>query len=220
MTEKDYLDLITSTWKNKPKFISTVKMEIAVPLRVQDLLSQLPALFDVDFAVGDQLDKVGEWVGISRNVAIPTTNIFFSWDADYSLGWDFGNWQPTLAPTTITALPDDAYRTLIRAKIASNRWDGTTDGAYAIFEAVFPQFTILIQDHQDMSYDLAVVGGIVDTLTLALLRGGYIPLKPEGVHVNVYFVSTGTSPSFSWDVESTLLQGWDEGSWLRELAPT
>ena len=121
---------------------------------------------------------------------------------------------------TITVLPDDAYRTLVKAKIAANHWDGTTDGAYAIWNSLFTQYTILIQDFQDMSYDLIVVGGIVDSLTLALLVGGYIPLKPEGVRVNEYIVPVNTGPLFAWDVENTLLQGWDQGSWGRELKPT
>ncbi len=71
-----------------------------------------------------------------------------------------------------------------------------------------------------MTYDLAVVGGIVDSLTLALITGGYIPLKPEGVRVNAYYVSIDSGPVFGWDVESALLGGWEEGSWVREFPPT
>ncbi len=131
-----------------------------------------------------------------------------------------GTWQPALAPVDITTLPDDAYRTLIKAKIAANQWDGTTEGAYTIWSEVFTNFTILIQDHQNMSYSLGIIGGIVDSLTLALITGGYIPLRPEGVLVSSYFVSVDSNPVFSWDVESAQLGGWDEGSWVRELEPT
>ncbi len=71
-----------------------------------------------------------------------------------------------------------------------------------------------------MSYALAVVGGVIDSLTLALLTGGYIPLKPEGVRVSNYYVSIDSSPIFGWDVDTGLFAGWDSGSWLREIAPT
>ncbi len=125
-----------------------------------------------------------------------------------------------MAAATLSGFDHDATRTLIKAKIAANAWDGTTDGAYAIWDAVFTQFTILIQDNENMSYALGIVGGIVDSLTLALITGGYIPLKPEGVRVSEYFVSVDSNPVFSWDIEETLLKGWDEGSWVRELAPT
>lgn len=220
MTEKDYLDLITSEHRDKPKFTQMISLCIAPILQVQSLLTAMIPLFDVDIATGDQLDIIGKWVGISRNVSIPIEDVYFSWDGDFTLGWDYGTWQPSLSPLSVTKLPDDAYRTLVKAKIAANRWDGTTDGAYRIWEQVFSHLTILIQDNQDMSYNLAVVGGIVDTLTLALITGGYIPLKPEGVRVNAYYVSVNTGPVFGWDVESDLLGGWDEASWTRQLAPT
>ena len=220
MTLEDYLNLITSEYRQKPNFIATVSAGVSVQLRVQELLAAMIPLFDVDVAVGQQLDVIGLWVGVSRNVSVPIPGVYFSWDADYTLGWDFGSWQPASAPADITSLPDDAYRTLIKAKIAANHWDGTTDGAYAIWDAIFKNITILIQDHQDMSYDLALVGGIVDSLTLALLTGGYIPLKPEGVRINTYFVPVDTSPLFGWDLESDFVKGWDESSWAREVVPT
>lgn len=220
MTTQEYLNLITSAFRQKPKYIGTVEINVDVPVRVQSLLTSLLALFDLDSAVGDQLDIIGRWVGISRNVSIPITGVYFSWDDIATDGWDFGTWQPDLAPSTVTTLPDDSYRVLIKAKIAANAWDGTTDGAYAIWDALFTQFTILIQDHQDMSYDLAIVGGIVDSLTVALITGGYIPLKPEGVRVNEYLIPIDDGPAFAWDLETDLLKGWDEGSWLRQIPPT
>jgi hypothetical protein len=217
---KDYLDLITSEFRDQPNFIATLTANLDILLRIQDVLSEMIPDFDVDVAVGAQLDIIGKWVGITRNVAIPITGVYFAWDSDATVGWEYGTWQPSDAPVNVTTLPDDAYRTLIKAKIAANSWDGTTDGAYAIWDQVFKTTTILIQDNQDMSYALAVVGGVIDSLTLALITGGYIPLKPEGVRVNIYYVSVDSGPVFGWDVESDLLGGWDEASWVRELTPT
>lgn len=217
-TIQDYINLVPSENQDKPNFIAVLNLLLAVPARVQELLNSMISLFDIDTPpVGDQLDIIGQWVGVSRNVLIPADLIYFSWDIDSSVGWDFGSWAPNDAGTDVTTLPDDAYLSLIRAKIAANQWDGTTDGAYAIWDAVFPQFHILIQDNQNMSYDLAITGGLVDSLTLALLIGGYIPLRPEGVQVNVYFVSIDTNKAFVWDAESALVGGWDEASWLREF---
>lgn len=217
-----YLALITSAFQGKPNFTGVVTANVSVPARVQDLLTSMIALFDLDVAGGDQLDIIGQWVGGSRQVAIPSAGVYFTWDGtDFTVGWDYGSWQPPGGESTITSLPDDAYRTLLRAKIAANQWDGTTTGAYLIWEAVFPQYNILIIDHQDMSYDLAIVGGIVDSLTLALLTGGYIPLKPEAVRINEVLVPVDTNPAFAWDVPATdLLAGWDTGSWLREIPTT
>ncbi len=216
----DYLNLITSEHRQKPKFVATVSIGAEIFVHIQDLLTSMVPKFDIDVAVGDQLDIIGQWAGISRNVKIPIAGVYFSWDAEFSVGWDYGIWQSDLNPSTLTVLPDDAYRTLIKAKIAANKWDGTTDGAYAVWDEIFTTVTILIQDHQDMSYDLILVGGIVDSLTLALLTGGYIPLKPEGVRVNSYIVPVNDGPLFGWDLENDYVKGWDEGSWGRESTPT
>jgi len=220
MTIEEYLDLITSEYRLKTKFTSMVSADVSIQVRVQDLLSSLIVKFDIDTALGQQLDVIGQWVGVSRNVSIPVAGIYFSWDADYTEGWEYGSWQPPLAPTDVTSLPDDAYRTLIRAKIAANAWKGTTDDAYIIWDTVFPDITILIQDYQNMSYDMALVGGIVPSLTLALLTGGYLPLKPEGVRINNYFVPVDSDPGFGWDVDSPYIKGWEEGHWLREIKNT
>lgn len=221
MTVQDYIDLLTSEYTGLPNFTAVISNDVGVQVQVQDLMEEMIPLFDLDVAVGNQLDILGQWVGVSRNVSIPISGIFFTWDGLFTEGWDFGTWSPAITPTTITVLPDDAYLTLIRAKIAANHWDGTTEGAYAIWDALFPQFTILIQDNQDMTYALAIVGGIVDSLTLALLTGGYIPLRPEGVMVTEYIVPINDGPLFAWDVAPTsLLAGWDTGNWGRELPPT
>lgn len=220
MIIEDYLNLITSEYRQSPNYISMVTFGVSIYVYVQELLASMIPKFDVDLAEGDQLDTIGLWVGISRNISIPITGVYFSWDSDYTEGWDYGTWQPSTLPASVTVLPDDAYRTLIKAKIAANRWDGTTTGAYAIWDALFPDITILIQDNQDMTYDLAFVGGQLDSLTTALITGGYIPLKPEGVRVTEYFIPVDTNPLFSWDVESEYLGGWDEASWTREILPT
>lgn len=221
MTIQRYLDLITSEYSDKPNFLATVSFMVSLPVQVQNLMGSMIAIFDLDTPpVGQQLDIIGRWVGIGRNVVIPITGVYFTWDGtDPFVGWDFGTWQPTYEPTEITTLPDDAYLTLIRAKIAANQWDGTINGAYAIWDAVFPNFTILIDDLQNMSYNMAFVGGIIDSLTLALITGGYIPLRPEGVLINEYFVPIDTNPLFAWDISNSFLAGWDTGSWAREIFP-
>lgn len=219
MTINEYLDLVTSEHRDKQNFTGVVTLDVSVAVRVQQLLMSLIDKFDLDSATGKQLDIIGLWAGVTRNVSIPITGIFFSWDADYTLGWEYGSWEPPNAPTQISELPDDAYRTLIRARIAANNWIGTTDNAYKIWGGIFPTLTILIQDHQDMSYDLGIMGGIVDSLTLALLTGGYIPLKPEGIRINKYFIPVDSNKLFGWDVESPYVGGWDEASWAREITP-
>lgn len=221
-TQQDYLNLITSEHAAQPKFTAMVGQCVSPMVQIQTLLSSMIVLFDLGTPpVGNQLDIIGLWVGVSRNVVIPITGVLFSWDDTVMDGWDAGIWSGADNPTSITVLPDDAYLTLILARIAANRWDGTTEGAYAIWEIVFPQLTLLIQDEQNMSFDVGIIGPL-DSLTFALLTQGYLPLKPEGIRINNYFTlpPPGTGAFFAWDSDSPSLQGWDSGSWAIETPGT
>lgn len=220
MTREEYLNLIPSANRQKPNFVETVGINVDVSVRVQELLLSMIPKFDVDTAVGDQLDIIGEWVGISRNVQVPITGVYFTWDGSAEVGWDYGTWQPALSPSEVTVLPDDSYRIVLKAKIAANQWDGTTEGAYAVWDILFPQYDIFIQDNQNMSYEMIILGGIVDSLTLALLSSGYISLKPEGVRLNGVYVPVDDEPAFAWDMDTEFFKGWDESSWLREVPAT
>jgi hypothetical protein len=209
----DYTGLIIAEHQDKPNFVNTVSLDVSVQVRVQELLLSMIPIFDIDNAVGNQLDIIGEWAGVSRNIKIPITEIYFSWDLTDTVGWDYGSWQPSDLPASVTVLPDDAYKLLVKAKIAANQWDGTIESAYAIWSRLFSTISILIADNQNMTYDVILVGAIIDSLTLALLTGGYIPLKPEGVYVNTYYVPVNSGPIFGWDIENSFIQGWNEGSW-------
>jgi hypothetical protein len=220
-TVESYLDIITSEHQDKPNFTAMIQAMAGAAVEIQTVIASMVPAFDLDLAVGSQLDVIGQWAGVSRDVNIPISNAYFSWDGtNPAVGWDSGTWQPYNAPTSVTVLPDDSYRTLIRAKIAANSWDGTTEGAYAIWTAVFPDLNILIQDHENMSYDLIIVGAVPDAITLALITQGYIPLKPEGIRVNNYYTPVTTGPVFGWDLDTEYVQGWDSGSWTIQTPGT
>lgn len=222
MITLDYLNLITSEHRDKPNFTAMISLDVSTMVQVQELLMEMVIpLYDVDTAVGQQLDVIGIWVGFSRNVQVPLLGVFFEWDGSNPyVGWDYGIWQDEDSPAAITILPDDVYRKFIKAKIAANHWDGTTDGAYEVWSEAFPDIELLIQDGLDMSYKIAFVGGIVDALTAAVIIGGYLPLKPEGVRISEYLFPVNDGPLFAWDVENTFLAGWDDGSWPRVITPT
>jgi len=214
MTIEDYLNLITAAFRDQPNFTDMISADVETQVQVQDLMLSMIPIFDVDTAIGDQLDIIGEWVGFPRTLSVPVEGVFFSWDGtDPTLGWDSGIWQTNEDQTQITVLPDDVYRNFIKAKIAANHWDGTTDGAYQVWDAAFPTISMLIIDDLDMSYRVAFVGGIIDALTIAVISGGFLPLKPEGVRISEYIFPSNTGPMFGWDLQTDFINGWDIGSW-------
>lgn len=72
-----YTDRITNYHAGKPKFFAHVDLSTRPLSDVSDAMSRLIPDFDIDTAVGVQLDVVGEWVGRSRRVATPVTGIYF-----------------------------------------------------------------------------------------------------------------------------------------------
>lgn len=211
-----YLDLVTSEHQPRPKFMATLSASIQPFADAIALLQTFPGLYDLDDAVGTQLDAVGLWVGRSRNVALPLTDVYFSFDEN-GVGYDSGVWFEPFNPVTNEfALPDDHYRLLLRAKIAANQWDGSIPGAYDAWSILFGPFglSVLIQDNQDMSMLIALLGNLPDPLTLALLTGGYLSLKPCGVRISGYMTpSAPGAPYFGFDVETTAISGFDVGAW-------
>jgi hypothetical protein len=131
-------------------------------------------------------------------------------------GFDQGVWyQPQYdTPAGITRLDDETYRTLLRAKIAANHWDGTLPGAKRALEILFPngETSIIVIDNQDMTITFGVSGVIPSALFIALLADGYLPLKPEGVLAD-YRITTVSGPLFGFDVENEFIAGFDTGAW-------
>jgi hypothetical protein len=153
-----YVQYITSEHR-RPLFTAAVDALAHGPSHITSLLQQYTYLFDLDSAVGEQLDMVGEWVGHSRYILTPLPNVYFCWDnliegvdgvldPAGDVGWDEGVWYEPYQPTTGYAiLDDDHYRTLLRAKIVANYWDGTVPGAYEAWNTLFQgQYEILIQN--------------------------------------------------------------------------
>lgn len=210
----DYLTLITTEHSDKPKYMAMLQAVLGPVVDALNASQQLPADFDLDQAIGAQLDIVGLWVGIGRRVKTPLVGVYFSLDTD-GLGFDQGVWKGPFDPDSgIVELDDDTYRILIRAKIGANHWDGTLGASKAILEIVFSGDTrVFIQDNQDMSMTIGVAGERPSAIALALLTGGYIPIKPEGVRVDYYIVTSVDGPLFGFDVSNEYISGFDQGSW-------
>lgn len=220
-TTQTYLDLITSEHQGQPAFSGTITAVVSVLVQVQTLLASMIDIFDLDLKpVGNQLDIIGQWVGAPRTISNPFSGIFFTWDGVKADGWNFGIWQDPLDPSAIATLPDDIYLTFINAKIAINQWDGTTDGAYAIWATVLPQYNLIIEDLQNMSFVAIIQGTVPDSLTKALITGGFLVPRPEGVRIQDYVFPVDTNPIFAWDCNSVGLNGWDVASWGDWTAPT
>lgn len=181
-----FTDLVTAEHSDKPKYIQTVSLSTQGYADQIDLCSQAYDLYDLDDAVGAQLDAVGLWVGLSRFVALDVGQ-YFSWDTK-GVGWDQGVWwEVGDAESMVTTLQDAQYRTLLKVKIACNHFDGTLPSALSILNnAVSTDGCTVTAKEGDMSVTFNVSGDI-STVMKAVIEKSYIALKPAGVAVNYTF---------------------------------
>jgi len=221
MSADDYLALITSEHRHRPKFEAVVAGLAGPFVEMQAMLERMRTLHDIDTATGVHLDRAGEWIGRSRYVAIPLENVYFSWGVE-GLGWNEGYWKGKYDPDrSMVRLSDDAYRTVLKAKIGANRWDGTIPGAYEVWRTAFADIgsVVVIQDNQDMSMLLGITGVRLDNVMRQLILQRYIDLKPEGVRISYYAVSNSGAPLFAWNCDSEGLAGWAKGAWPEKILP-
>lgn len=203
-----YLQLLTSEHRGRPQFSAVVQAITAAFVDNVDLTWTLLDKFDLDQATGAQLDAIGLWIGMFRGVAVPITGVYFAWDDTAATGWDNGYWQGPFDPSTgIEKLDDATFRTLMKAKIAANVWDGTFASMQSFWDYVFGAGVVTVQDNQDMTITLIYDSLALNTVTKSLLTQGRFPLKPAGVRIT-YTASTG-APIFSWDTNTPKFQGWN-----------
>lgn len=217
----DYTSLITSEHNQKPKYLAMVSLLAGTLVDIQNTTLGITGGYDLDVAVGDALDTLGRWIGLSRQVVTPITGVYFAWDTD-GVGWDQGNWRGPFDPLTgLTTLDDDTYRLFLKATIGANHWDGTIEHWQSVMNYVFTGTGTVISfvDYQDMSMDVVITGVPPSALVKALIRDGYFILKPGAVRINGYFItSVPGTPIFAWDAPgSSSFAGWDTGSWAATL---
>lgn len=210
-----YTDLITSQHRGKPKFEALVDLNASAFSEISETVATIPAKYDLDVAVGVQLDTVGEWVGLSRYIGTNISDVYFSLD-DSALGLDAGVFKgPFDSASGFSRLDDETYRMALRAKIGANHWDGSVEALQAILAQVFEGYgtSVFTGDHQDMSMSFYMVGDTPPPVITALLTGGYLAVKPAGVSIRGYFKPSVTdTPFFAFDASGEYAAGFDSGS--------
>jgi len=223
-----YTGLITNYHAGKPLFSQHVDLSTRPLTDVSTAMREMVTAFDIDHAVGEQLDILGIWIGRSRYVSVPISGIYFSFDTD-DLGWDQGVWQGPYDPDSgFTALSDETYRVVLKAKIAINHWDGTNDTLPEILDTALAGSGIRMQivDNQDMTISLwafpEIDISLVSLELIAAIRQGYLTVKAAGVWAGSIEIPSVETPSegnrfFGFDMDNEYIAGFDEGAWGEPL---
>lgn len=223
-----YTDLIANYHAGKPKFLAHVDLSTRPLTDASTALQGLITAFDIDEAIGVQLDVLGEWIGRTRIVSQPISGVYFSFDTD-GLGWDQGVWQGPYDPDAgFTSLSDDTYRIVLKAKIAINNWNGQNDTLPPILETALAGSGLKMQivDNQDMTISVWVFPEVdisqVSLELLAAIRQGYLTVKAAGVWAGDIQTPSIETPSvgnrfFGFDMDNEYIAGFDDGAWEKAL---
>lgn len=223
-----YTDRITNYHRGKPLFVEHVDLSTRPLLDVSAAMHGLISAFDIDEAIGVQLDALGEWIGRSRIVSQPISGVYFSFDTD-GLGWDQGVWQGPYDPDAgFTSLSDETYRIVLKAKIAINNWNGQNDTLPPILETALKGSGLKMQivDNQDMTISVWVFPeediSQVSLELLAAIRQGYLTVKAAGVWAGDIQTPSIETPSvgnrfFGFDMDNEYIAGFDDGAWEKAL---
>ena len=224
---QDYLNLVPPLNANQTRFVAELSLLLQPFCDAQALLNNLPAYFDLDNAIGAQLDIDGKWVGRSRNLTIPLQNCFFSL-GDPLRGLGKGVWRDARNPgVTFTKLNDATYRRLLKAKAIANEWDGTVAGAQLALNQMWPPSsgTLAFIDDKGFAFQgpagpvgsmmemtIAISGQIPSVVELEVLAQNLIGIKPATVTVNYAITSVNGAPVFGLGVNNQYIGGLGYGA--------
>lgn len=179
-----YRRLLTSQYKTRPRLTSWLLWLLSEGLTYRNALLEFVEAFDLDLAVGAQLDTIGRVVGVNRLL----------------------NFYPVGGESPL--MDDETYRLVIKARIVQDFWKGTLDELYSAWSVLFPDVILQIQDQQDMTYNVVIMGAFT-SLMRELIANGYIVPKPQGVRINLMTITdTSGLPLFAYDLDTYQYSGY------------
>lgn len=184
-----YANTLIAQYRNKARARETIGA-VAQESWCDGLIQQEMVCFDLDVAVGAQLDILGKIVGVARNIyGLDLEHEFFeATDYDDTIaGVDLQRYDDAIdgpeimlryRSDAIYALSDFEMRTLIKLKIIFNTVNRSTKD---ITEAMFSIFgaSVEIVDNMDMTMDINVADPYQDIFSVA----EYIGILPKTMAV-------------------------------------
>lgn len=235
--EKEYYrGLMTSEYRGSPKFNDMVRGMVNYGCKLDVAILKMIEQFDIDTAVDAQLDILGAIVGVSRTLDFTPSDMAngdIKCPSPSEMAADTGTASiynvvetPSAAKSENTTalivgwkahdieanhfITDEIFRTMIKCKIIQNVWKGSVADLYEMWNVLFPANQKLqIQDLQDMSYNIVLLGDY-SQLMQELIAHGYIVPKPEGVRINLMsFISTEGLPIFAYKYNTLNYNGYN-----------
>jgi hypothetical protein len=189
--------LIKQYWE-KPKAKAEIELQASTWETTRAFLEALDPAFDLDNAIGAQLDVLGRIVGISRSVPDVIPKVYFGFSINPNNEGFASKFDPMRvggpfyskfsSAFTDLQLSDSDYRFFIRVKASLNRAAGyvSSDRYISIQDVVLAAFEgrAYVVDNLNMTLTL-YVSPVVSLDRLRLIQALNLLPKPQGVRYKV-----------------------------------
>nr|DAF69893.1 MAG TPA: Protein of unknown function (DUF2612) [Caudoviricetes sp.]DAF75168.1 MAG TPA: Protein of unknown function (DUF2612) [Caudoviricetes sp.] len=178
-------DRIYAQYRDKPKAVAWYAIARSLGGSIEAAAEAVRKSYDIDTAVGEQLNVIGRVVVAPRSFvgSTPMNPGLF----DLTDGDQFGDDDAMFSALTIDQdgqLSDELYRLVIKAKIVKNNGDATIENILDGMNFLLPKAQVLrVTDGEDMSFSIEFYGEITNLERFALLNAGLVP-KPQSVKFN------------------------------------
>jgi hypothetical protein len=195
-----YKDLLLYKYINAPNARATIGLLCSQAL-VDLLPIEMNNAFDIDTAVGPQLDILGEYIGFNRTINTPIARDYFTLDdyitpapypygmtsyLDATLNANISMYEYIFTVYSLTTLSDSEYRILLKLKLLSNISQHCLYGVNELLHDVFGD-SVIVCDQYDMTISYFVTTELSRILSIALAQN-LLP-KPMGVLISGLFSS-------------------------------
>lgn len=204
-----YVNLLIVQYHNKPKAMATIQL-FAETMLANNIFIDIENAYNLDTAVGVQLDVIGKYVGVTRYYSVLDLENFFSLETylepapsspprwgfcDYATFGDF-QYNGSLTYGAIIAqnnsLSDTDYRTLLKFKISLNYSNASN---FDIDNIVYGTFGDLIR--AESTGNMSIVYFIKPPLTELLIAVMFKRLLPHPIGVGALAVNNITGDMFA-----------------------
>jgi len=209
-----YCDLLLLQYRTKSK--ARANIAIYVKQFLGDMLaSELDKAFDVDTATGPQLDVIGKYVGVPRNIGVSLSpQPFFGFYDIAAAIKNQNGFQDSVSPainsgaifyqanfvgTSRVDLSDASYRLVLKLKIALNQnYSSLADIQQYLYDNLSGVFSLTDNADMTLTYNLLSPPPI-DPQVLT----SYLP-RPMGVGATLVVPTSTAAPSTLTQVASTI----------------
>ncbi len=177
-------DRIYAQYRTKPRAVAWYNIVRSLAAEIESAADAVRIMYEIDTAVGEQLNILGRIVVIDRNYIAPVPMVATQFAASTDNPGEFGNDSAMFSALSIDSdseLTDELYRLIIKSKIIKNNSDATIESILFGMNFMLPNAEVLrVTDNEDMSFTVEFYGNITEVERYAVLNSTLVP-KPQGV---------------------------------------